>query len=154
MTKRPLHVRRHPNHGVAIVAAVVLIGLTGFAFVALASLVRHDVRRTAQARAEAQLRQLLLAGESAVRSSLDAPPQGVRAVTLPAELSSDGAKLSFTFGDAAGKVRSVDVDAAYMGLGASQRLTYQRREGHWVVVRAELSPTSGTVSSPTMGSGG
>ncbi len=142
------------NRGLAIVAAVVLIGLTGVAFVGLASLVRHDLRRTAHARGEAQLRQLLLAGERAAAASLDRPGQGIQNVALPAELAAEGATLSITPGDAAGETRVLDVDAGHMSLRASQRLTYERREGRWALVGAELSPTSGTASSPSTGWGG
>jgi hypothetical protein len=146
MTRHFAHACRRRSSGLAIVAAVVLIGMAGVVFVALTSLVRHDLRRTAQARGEAQLRQLLLAGEAAAARSVGAPGQGGQNVTLPAELSADGATLSFTTGDADGETRVVNVDAAFAGLHASQRLTYQRRDGRWVVVGAELSPTSGSLA--------
>jgi hypothetical protein len=135
------------KRGLAVVAAVVLIGLTGVAFVALASLVRHDVRRTARARNEAQLRQLLLAGEAAAAASLDGQGQGVQNVTLPSELASDGATLTITpVGDAAGETRVVGVEATHTGLRESQRLTFRRGDGRWRLVRAELSEASGTAS--------
>jgi hypothetical protein len=140
-----------PTRGLAIVAAVVLIGLTAVAFVALASLVRHDVRRTAQTRGEAQLRQLLLAGERAAAASLATPGQGMQSVPLPAALSAEGASLSFTPGDPADETRTVDVDAAYAGFRASQRLKYQRQNGKWLLVRADLLQALGSSTSTTAG---
>jgi hypothetical protein len=145
--------RDRSRPGFAIVAAVVLIAMTGFAFVALAGLVRHDIRRTAQARGECQLRQLLLAGERAAAASLDAPGQGVQNVALPAELSADGATLSFAPEDPAGDSLAVTVEATINGLRSSQRLTYERREGRWALVRAELSATSGAPSPAIVGKG-
>jgi hypothetical protein len=141
--------RIRSRSGFAIVAAVVLIAMTGFAFVALAGLVRHDVRRTARARGEAQLRQLLLAGEAAAAGSHDAAGKSPQDVPLPAELSADGAKLSVTPGEVIGERRMMTVEASTDGVSASQQLSYQRREGRWVLVRAELSPTSGSPSAAT-----
>src|SRR5829696_5024687 len=103
----------------ATVAAVVLIGMAGMVFVALTALVGHDLRRTARAGAEAQLRQLLTAGEVAAAASLDRPA-GAEEVAVPAALAADGAKLTVARGDAAGDERPVTVDAAFRGLRTSQ----------------------------------
>ena len=127
----------------ATVTAVVLIGIAAVAFVALTAVVGHDLRRTARARGEAQLRQLLLAGEAAAGQALDTSAAGPQVVPLPSALTAERASVSFTPDAPSGDSRTVAVTATFDGLSASQRLTYQRKQDRWVLVKAELQPTTG-----------
>ena len=99
---RVIHGRRCPRRGFAMIVAVALVALVAVALGAVMSLFRLDLDRTANALEQAQLRQMLLAGERAARGQLEtvtANPQGAQGpapvvVALPAALVADGGALS------------------------------------------------------------
>lgn len=79
-----------PRRGLATVAAIILLGLAGLAMAALAALVHFDAQRTRLHRTDAQLRQMLLIGAAAARSSGPAE----QAIALPKSLADEGASLT------------------------------------------------------------
>lgn len=131
--------------GFATVAAVVLIGMASVAFLGMAALARHELVRTRRAAADAQLRQLLLAGQAAsdARLSADAAPTpGAVVIELPAVLAEPGGRLTIHVqrGDST-DARRVEVLAAAEGWTASQSLNYTRDGARWRLAGAELSPS-------------
>jgi type II secretory pathway component PulK len=58
------------RRGFAMLTALALISIVGLGLAAMAALFASEARRSAQQRDDAQLRQLLLAGEVAVRGAL------------------------------------------------------------------------------------
>ena len=66
--------RRTKNAAFAAVTAIVLLGLVATTLGALAMMFAADARRTRNAAAEAQLRQLLIAGAASAQQRLDKGP--------------------------------------------------------------------------------
>lgn len=77
------------RHGFATFTAVVMISLVGTTLLALTLLLQDDVRRSTRHEAEAQLRQLLIAGSAAVIQAvgaIDAELAGTLTIQPPADL--------------------------------------------------------------------
>ena len=137
MNTRKLHLRR----GMAMLIAVALVSLVGMAIAAVLALVRLELTRTADTLEDAQLRQMLLAGETAAREKLsamtgDVPKAGEEvSVPLPAALAADGAALHLRIaaGPDAGTLttREVVVEATVGRRTLGQRLNYERDGGDW-----------------------
>jgi hypothetical protein len=129
--------------GFATLTAIALVALVAVAMAAAAAVFRLDVRRTAAAVDDAQLRQMLLAGERAARARLDAragaPAAAAgEAVALPPPLAAAGATLRISIApDAAGAAATVE--AALAGRAAAQTLRYERGPGGWRLASAELT---------------
>jgi hypothetical protein len=143
--------RRHTRpRAFATLTALGLVVVVGIAITALTALVAQDVKRSIRQSEEAQVRQLLLAGELAARASLGAKAAGQANVPLPPELSSAGYSLrvedvtSDDRVDAAIATPVADVHVrvtAYRpdGRTASQHLRYGRTDaGGWQLRTAEL----------------
>src|SRR5687767_11870497 len=90
-----MHISRCHRRAFATVTAVALIGVVGAILAMLAGLLASQVRRNIGQSEDAQLRQLLVAGELAARQSLGRSEAGPVNVPLPAELQSAGMSLSF-----------------------------------------------------------
>ena len=102
--------------GFASILAIVSIGLVAAALTALSMWFASDSRRTASAKAEAQIRQLLLAGASdlsdhARRWGIAPPTQGW-SIRLPDDLVHDGAQLAI-------QIRPDSASSAYIDLSDS-----------------------------------
>lgn len=138
------------GRGFATIIAVALIALIGVALAAMAAMARADFARTRQVQADTQIRQLLLAGESAARERLAAGDAGGKAVTvdLPAVLKDDGTTLTLTLTRLAppagggGVAARIEVRAEAGGYRRSQTVRYARRDAGagWSLVAAELGP--------------
>jgi type II secretory pathway component PulK len=83
------------KRGFAMLVALTLIVLVGAVSAALATLLAADARRTRDEATQAQLRQLMFAGEVTAREMLDQQSSGNQQidVSLPAELARDGAMV-------------------------------------------------------------
>jgi hypothetical protein len=138
--------RTHTRRGFAMLTAIALIGLVAVAMAAAAAVFRLDLRRTTAVMEDAQLRQLLVAGERAAREKLPAAPGPVSAseapVSLPPALTTRGATLAVHLSKGPeGDDAIATVEAALAGRVATQTLTYQRGPAGWRVASATL-PTS------------
>lgn len=135
--------------GFASVTAVILIALVGAALAAAVTLLGAESRRTRSAVEDAQLRQLLLAGEAGARQHLarrGAADGTAVPLALPADLSAAGARVELRFSpDEAGDSCEVRVDASLGRRRASQSLRFNRgnRGTEWQLVAAELNPPDG-----------
>ena len=141
MTQARRKVNRR-RRGFAVLTAIVLTALVAVAMTAALSVFRANVRRTAAALDDAQLRQLLLAGERVARQRLAAPPapagQG-GPVELPPSLSQDGATLRVdAAGPATERAAVFRVIVTLGGRRASQTLQYEAGAGGWALVHADL----------------
>jgi hypothetical protein len=139
--------RQRASNGFATLMAIALVAMAGVAFVAIASMMRHDVRRTRRAVAEAQLRQMLSAGEEAVRSQLDATGGGengaTREVPVPRMTGESEARLTLTVAPVADAgLRVILVEATMDGFHAAQQLRYSRHDGKWTLVAAVLDAST------------
>jgi Tfp pilus assembly protein PilX len=131
------------RRGFAALTALALIAIVGLGLAAMASLFAAETRRTGRHRDDAQLRQLMLAGEAAAREAL---ARGGRQgdVPLPAELASAGTRLTFAPADEpppppgadAARVRVTAVTGE--GRVMSQVLGYARAGDGWTLRSAEL----------------
>lgn len=125
--------------GFAALTAIALIAIVGLGLAAMAALFAGETRRTGQQRDDAQLRQLLLAGEVAAREALTRGElQGT--VQLPADLATLGAELTFApAGDPVDNETRIRVTARTgEGRVMSQTLGYVRADGRWSLRSAEL----------------
>jgi type II secretory pathway pseudopilin PulG len=87
------------RRGFVTLTAIALFVIVGMAIVAAASLFATEIRRSRAEAADAQLRQLLLAGESMAPQALvdwNGQPQQTFFMILPKELERDDARLSLT----------------------------------------------------------
>jgi type II secretory pathway pseudopilin PulG len=84
------------RHGFAAVMAIVLIGLVAATLAAVGIMFTSEARRTRSQAADAQLRQLLIAGAAEAQQRLPAGATEfpTAAVALPPALGGDGATLS------------------------------------------------------------
>jgi hypothetical protein len=136
--RRPPAARR----GFATLTAVALIALVAMALVATGSLFNAEFRRTQRATEEAQLRQLLLAGERAARDALAAnaanePGKPIN-VELPTSLTAGGARLSLTPAATAPSEGGMTVAVtARLSNVLEQRLTFARRGEIWELTTVE-----------------
>jgi len=135
--------RTPARRGFAMLTAITLVALVGVAMAAAGSVFRLDLRRTAAVTQDAQLRQLLIAGERAARDKLPATPGPVApsegAVPLPPALASRGATLSVRIGAGPNDAEAAaTVGAALAGRVVTQTLTYQRGPAGWRLASAVI----------------
>jgi hypothetical protein len=134
--KRRARLRRR---GVALLMAVMLIAVVGAVLSALTISISAEAKRTMRHAEDAQLRQLLLAGQFAAQTSNAQTPSGE--VTLPPELKSAGMSVRYEMiggASADGKlVRILARDGN--GRKASQTLRFAKTgDGHFELRAAEL----------------
>lgn len=115
---------RHARHGFAMVLAIVLLGLVGTLLGVLATQTNGEIRRSRTAGADAQLRQLLIAGEASCRSRLASPPKEPELIPLPQSLAD--AKLTIACTDLTPDRATFRIDALIASRHAAQVLVYQR----------------------------
>ena len=114
------------------------------AVLAMATRFATETKMTRHAVQDAQLRQLLLAGAAAARQQLNepskTPPNDQPApIALPAEIDGDDPSLVLRFSPtAADGARTVVVEAVLDRRHARQSLRFERSDGKWRIVHAEL----------------
>jgi hypothetical protein len=114
--------------------AIVLIGLTGIAITALASLFAVEIQRTRQTVDDGQLRQLLLAA-----THITPPPNGQEMdVALPEQLVQHGGSLHLRAEAAGGEVATVHVEARWNSHMARETLIYRGGSNGLVLYQALL----------------
>lgn len=122
---------RTPPRGFATIVALMLMALVGTALAAISAGLTADVRRTRNAAADAQLRQLLVAGAAKVEQS---PVVGKSSLALPVEISGTVQVEVNMQGEEMRAVVEASVDGRRMG----QVLTLRQEQGRWRVVGATL----------------
>ena len=136
---RPSSARRR---AFATVAALGLIAVVGVTLAAVATLLTSDVKRTRRAADDAQLRQLLVAGEAAARASLAGTDQPREvALKLPTELESTGITLTIERLDGGNPADGVQFRVTARGgdgRSVAQTLRYTRAAEGWRLDAAEL----------------
>ena len=138
MTRRPFPRIIPRRRGFALINAIVLLGLIATLLVTMTSHMRMQIRRDASAEQEAQFRQLLLAGQTVARQTLDpANPQRCE-VPVPPELTARSATIT-TARDAA-QPSQILIQATLDGQSRQQRLYYTLSPQGWQLADAILDP--------------
>ena len=118
----------------ATITALALVGIVGVTLATLTGIFARDVKRSLRQHDDAQLRQLLIAGEIAARASLGGErAAGEVKVGLPQELQSAGASLTYQTvpGDASDVIEVRVTAAAGEGRSRSQTLKYAKAANGW-----------------------
>lgn len=133
------HIRRR---AFATLTALGLVVVVAIALTALTALVAQDVKRSLRQSQDAQVRQLLVAGEVAARASLREGIPGQTDVALPVDLSRAGYSLRFeslpSDAPAAADVHIRVTGYRPDGRSESQSLRYVRAGDVWELRTAEL----------------
>jgi type II secretory pathway component PulK len=123
------------RRGFALIFAITLLGLVGATLALLATHFASEAKRTRVQAADAQARQLLIAGHLAARAHGDSLAAGKPVeIALPPSLVQDGAKLTI-----AGSLNEVRVDAEYRGRRAAEVISLTREGDMWKIKSVELS---------------
>jgi len=121
--------------------ALVVLALVVAALTAGGALVLAEQRRTHEADATAELRQMLLAGAQDAAQHAAAWNGSVTAqhwdVSLPAELAESAAKVSIQVDPLPDGTVSADVQAELGGEHQGQTLIYQRSSNVWALARID-----------------
>jgi hypothetical protein len=124
------------RRGVAVVTAVVLMGLIAALLAVMSTHIASQLKRSRCAAAKAQLDELLLAAEPTARTLLEEGAPASIDVQLPASVSG-----RCTCTREPGERILVEAKlGAPTAVTASQRLTYRQTGGRWELVAADLSP--------------
>ena len=122
--------------GMAVITVVIMLVLVSAAVTAMTLLFATEARRTHEATAGAQLRQLLLAAEPAALDELQRHDSAARDVTIPTPVAS--ATLTLHITPAGGDQAQVHVLAKSTRDQRAQTLTFTRTTGRWQLHSAEL----------------
>jgi hypothetical protein len=125
------------RRGYALYVALLLVGMAGVVFAATMSLLKTDLARTNAEVTQAQLRQLLLAGEASAYVELS--KTGTlkdRPVALPPELT--GATATLRVDKSTADRVEARVLADYLQAKQEQSLVYTRRDAKWSLESAIL----------------
>jgi type II secretory pathway pseudopilin PulG len=128
----------HRHIGFALMMTLVLIGMVAITLASLGMTTYLQIQRTQLETQQAQLRQLLLAGEQAARARLStsAPIDG--AMTLPDSLTSDEAALTLRSENVGQDQATVYIDATLGRRQMSQTVHFIRQGEVWRLDSAEL----------------
>ena len=128
--------RAKQRHGVAMILAVVLIGLVGMSLAADGVTSYMQFQRTRRAIDDTQLRQLLMAGahSALVRLQASLPMDGP--VTLPHAL--DGAVIRVISVEGSDSAATVDIHAALDNDQMTERAHFTKATGSWQLDAADL----------------
>jgi type II secretory pathway pseudopilin PulG len=131
---------RTQRSGFVALTAIALFAIVGMAIVAAATLFATEVRRSRAEAADAQIRQLLLAGQTMAPQALqgwNGQPQQTFFMTLPKELEQDDARLALTATTVDAGVEVV-VDASLGKRRGSQTLKFAKTADGLKLVGATL----------------
>jgi hypothetical protein len=141
------------HRGLATVFAVVVLGLVGTSLTAGAILLRNDARRTAAIRADAQLRQLLLAETTVVItdsqgwSHAGAPASKTWSTPLPSDPRLQPATLSVRFDPAPAGMLKLHITATLDSRAAEEDLQLHWAGDHWELTDAQLGPVRSALAT-------
>jgi hypothetical protein len=128
----PTALARSRHRGFVMIVAITLLGLVGATLAVMAMLFAGEAKRVQSVMAETQLRQLLIAGEAAARSRLDA---GATTQPVTVELPPALAGASVTI---SGDSTSVRIAASYQGRHAAQTVSYVKDGSAWRISKLTL----------------
>ena len=124
------------RRGFAMIIAITLLGLVAATLAMLATHFFLEAQRTRTHNADAQVRQLLIAGQAVARAQADSLAAGKSIeVPLPPQLTQQQAKLTI-----AGAPANIQITAEYQARRASQQITLARDGTSWKLASAELLP--------------
>ena len=131
--RRSLHRR-----GAALLMAVLMISIVAGSLAALTLAFAAQAKRTTRQAQDAQLRQLLLAGQVAAQQAIGQSKSGE--VALPPDLRSAGASVRYETvqGDAADEMQFRIVASLGEGRAMTQTLRFARSGDRWELRSAEL----------------
>lgn len=131
--------------------AVAVVGLVSAALLAITAAVVADFKRTHEAIAATQLRQLLLAGADDAADRVQGwapdapahPPGTAWSTSLPPALSAEGASLRATVVRSATAAQQegvvvVQIDAGWQGRRAEETLRFHQEAGRWRLTDVEV----------------
>lgn len=125
--------------GFATVLAVSMVALVGMMLVLLMAELRDVKRESGEARVEAELGQLLLAGAAAAGKLVAEPAEALQ-VKLPASLEERGASLNLRNEptQSTDLEKRVRVEASIQGRTARQTLRFVKSDLGWGLIEAKL----------------
>ena len=126
------------RRGMALLMAVLMISIVAGSLAALTLAFAAQARRTTRHAQDAQLRQLLLAGQVAAQQTIGQSANGE--VSLPAELRSAGGSVRYETisGSGADEMQVRVVARVGEGRSMTQTLRFTRNADHWELRAAEL----------------
>lgn len=129
---------RRSNRAFATATALTLLAFVAVLLAAIGSWIGIEARRTRDAAAETQLRQLLIAG--AVAAGDESAAIGTTNVSLPPTLADDAARLTIDIAMPSEVQRTVTVEASVAARHARQIVHFTRQNGRWTLTNATLDP--------------
>jgi len=123
------------RRGFAVATALCMVAIAGVAMAAVCALLAADVRRTLSGDVDAQLRQLLIAGEIDAPAHLSDPTQQAWDTPLPMALGSAQVRTSRVADGDGARLR---VSARLGDRSAREDLRFDRSGGGWRLVGAEM----------------
>jgi|GEM_PF-2687457 len=137
--RREFNRSKSNRRGFVLMMAVVLVGLIGLGIAGIAQVCRIDMVRTRARAQDAQLRELLLAGADVAIARLANGSAVDGMITLPDDLTAQGAKIVLHAQAAAGAdAKEVTIEASFSMHQLSQDLHFVRSQGAWQLNSAEL----------------
>ena len=130
------------RRGFAMIYALTILGLVSLALFLLAEHFSYEMHRTNSTQHDAQLHQLLLAGNDAVAADAASWPEKIeftsKTLTLPTEPVDTGIAVSIKLLSSEGATAKVEVSADAKGQSAVENLTLTFSDNHWHITNAEL----------------
>ncbi len=133
-----------PNRrGVATLVALSMLALVASALMMATSVFSAEAQRTRNGKADAQARQLLLAGTRAAQARLaDDPPANPQTfdVSLPQAVRDLPSTLQMRLNPQADGSVAVELDAQVSGRAHRQSIRLSRQAQVWVITESRLDP--------------
>ena len=126
------------RRGFAMIMAISLLALVAMMLGALAVTCHSDAQRTMAATADAQLRQLLLAGAEMAPHWLEGKSAKAE-IPVPEMLRNNDATLELYLDHVGSGQVEVQLAASFKGRHMREGARFLRREGRWRLVSAQLS---------------
>ncbi len=126
------------NRAFATATALTLLAFVAVLLAAMGSAIGIEARRTREAAAQTQLRQLLLAGAAA--ASDESAPIGTTNVPLPSILNDDAPRLTIEIAMPSERLRTAMIETSFATRHARQLAQFSRRDGRWHLISATIDP--------------
>ncbi len=128
---------RPARRGVALILALIMLGISGAVMTVTLALLRTDAARLADEVSQLQLRQLLLAGQDVAAADLASAGKIMdRSLPLPPEFSDDAVKIHSLAAE--GDTLRVLIEAQAGSRRAAQTVTYQGHDRQWKLIDAAM----------------
>jgi type II secretory pathway component PulK len=128
------------NRGFAIIIAIFMIAFVGITVAIIGDDFYRQSRRSTLAEDDAQLRQLLIAGQEILHSRLSASKTPDDPIPLPQILTDRQAHLAIQSASSdSSSTHTFTISAALPHRTISQRVSYSLDNSKWILTSAELS---------------